>query len=170
MEKLFQKLEIEIKDCPFKLKSIEKPKKEDVENVEKSLNFIFSNDFKDFQKDIGPGNLGRVKIFGTLKNLNGQHLLFHSSRLEKLFSEQKMIHSFPMKDLIIFGQDIQYNSIYYAFKKNDETEFIYAIDHSEKSPPPKKISKSFLNFIEGFIIRMFSLIFLNRFLYWFRFF
>ena len=153
-ETLFKKLEIEMKECPFKLKSIEKPKKEDIENIEKSLNFNFSNEFKEFQKEIGPGNLGRVKIFGTLKELNGQNLIFHSSRLERLFLEQKMYHSFPMKDLIIFGQDIEYNSIYYGFKRNEKEseEFIYAIDHTYKSPPPKKISKSFLSFIQDFCI------------------
>jgi hypothetical protein len=127
-EKLFTELEIEMKDCPFKLKPVPKPTKEEIKNTENRLKFEFSEDFKEFHKQIGPGNLGRVKLFGITNELNGQNLIYACHRLGKIFEQQKMIHSFPMHELIIFGQDMEHHSIYYGWKR--EGDLIYSLGKS----------------------------------------
>jgi hypothetical protein len=127
-EKIFTELEIEMKDCPFKLKPVPKPTKEEIKNTENRLKFEFSEDFKEFHKQIGPGNLGRVKLFGITNELNGQNLIYACHRLGKIFEQQKMIHSFPMHELIIFGQDMEHHSIYYGWKR--EGDLIYSLGKS----------------------------------------
>jgi hypothetical protein len=109
----------------IQIETVPKPTKEEIEKTEKTLKFEFSEEFKEFQKQIGPGNLGRVKLFGTRDELNGQNLVFHSLRLFNIFEQQTMIHSFPMHELIIFGQDMEHHSIYYGWKK--DSDIIYSL-------------------------------------------
>ena len=74
-------------------------------------------------------------------------------RLLEKFSHPdfKLVHSFPLKKLIVFGNDIQ-EELWFGWlvgPAGNQTEFpIYALDESEKAPPPTKVASSFVEFVE----------------------
>lgn len=143
-EQVFKELKVEIKECPFKLNPLEKPKIEFIKETEKSLSFEFPKDYIDFCIQIGGGHLGNVQIFIPLKSHGHPHSIFfhtknHQNHIATAY-KNKLDDKF--KDIIIFAQETIMNN-YFGWKLG-KTE-IYSF---HKSGEIQKISKDFLTFVK----------------------
>lgn len=58
-----QQMNVVIKENPFGLASVKPGTQSDLEICSKELGFAFPQDYSNFALTIGPGTLGRVRIF-----------------------------------------------------------------------------------------------------------
>jgi hypothetical protein len=60
---LFAQMNVVVKENPFGLASVKPGTQNDIELCSKELEFTFPHDYSIFALTIGPGTLGRVRIF-----------------------------------------------------------------------------------------------------------
>lgn len=59
-----------------------------------------------------------------------------------------MAHKFDLKTLLFIAQDREHD-LWFGWKYNTEGDYtIYAVDEQPKAPPPRKVAKSFVEFVE----------------------
>jgi hypothetical protein len=88
------------------------------------------------------------RIFTLTENVGPSDLRFHSARLLNKFKTfKKKIHSFPLHELIIFGNDMEHD-LWFGWKKSSKSYEIYCVDENEEAPPPMKVCDNFVEFLE----------------------
>merc|ERR1712137_219354 len=155
METFFADNNITIKGLPFGLSEALKPTREDIDlvNTEFSeLGFTLPEDYANFCIAHGGGTLGRVKIFTPYGNtLNALDLRFQTYRLKNKFEdpEFQILHSFPMKNLIVFAVDvIQHMWFGWCYGVEKHAGKILVFQEDSRGPPPSHIADTFTEFLE----------------------
>ena len=114
-----------MKKLPISVKSLNKELKRNdsviptlslfTREIQPEILSILSEDFITFSCKFGGGILGRLRLFTVHEFVNSQDLRFQTLRLRN--------HCGMPEDYVVFGQDIEWNAIYYAFYKKK----IYAV-------------------------------------------
>eukprot|EP01121_Diplochlamys_sp_Union-15-3_P019353 TRINITY_DN727_c0_g1_i1.p1 TRINITY_DN727_c0_g1~~TRINITY_DN727_c0_g1_i1.p1 ORF type:complete len:218 (-),score=48.21 TRINITY_DN727_c0_g1_i1:17-628(-) len=144
---------IERKSVPFGLPPVEIAKSQQIKECSEELSFVFPTDYENFALQIGPGTLGRCRIYCPTASYSVPDLRFQTSLLKTHFSDPDLASKlvFPIHDSIVFAQDIHENYLFVwlreAAAKGDYT--IYCLDRSNalKVKPPR-VAKTFLQFVE----------------------
>jgi len=159
----FQKHSVNLKESPFGLAPVEKPSTEQVLECEKELNFRFPEDYKNFLLEMGPGVLGRCRVYGPTGSMSVLiDPRLQTGRLRNKFqqSEFTKVHSFDLNDLVVFAQETRMN-LWFGWKASKapfhistssspslSLEYsIYCFDEQPCAPPPRKICDNFEDFV-----------------------
>lgn len=145
---LFKDLQVQVLECPFKLKPLEKPKVEIIQENEKNLKFDFPKEYVEYCSQIGGGHLGHIQIFMPLEYHGHPHSLFFHTRKHQnhIANKYKNKLDTQFEEIIIFAQDtVKY--IYFGWKKGKNDVYSF-----HQSGDINKISSSFLSFVKEYCL------------------
>jgi len=151
---IFQELNVEMCKVPFSLKQVEKAEVNDIQECENEFGTTFPRDYCAFCCEIGAGSLGRVRIYCPTRRVGLSDPRIQNGRLKNRFSndDYSTVHSFPMDDLIVIGQDLS-EDFWFGFRKSylllEEPDFkVYCFDETSNAPPPRIVANNFTEFVK----------------------
>eukprot|EP01130_Rhizamoeba_saxonica_P012927 TRINITY_DN5490_c0_g1_i1.p1 TRINITY_DN5490_c0_g1~~TRINITY_DN5490_c0_g1_i1.p1 ORF type:complete len:213 (-),score=35.92 TRINITY_DN5490_c0_g1_i1:44-682(-) len=148
---LFQDLQIRRVENPRGLRDMTPPEPHDATKVSDELNIIFPEDYLTFSSSLGPGVLGRIRIYCPMPLINFADLRTHAGRFTAMVEKEdyQTVHKFPMEQLVIFAQDI-HDNLWFAWRRdygNNGNHCIYCFDENPEADPPKKVADDFREFV-----------------------
>mmetsp|Transcript_8509 Transcript_8509/g.14354 ORF Transcript_8509/g.14354 Transcript_8509/m.14354 type:complete len:141 (+) Transcript_8509:3-425(+) len=87
--------------------------------------------------------------------MNAQDLRFQTYRLQNKFEDEtfQILHSFPMKNLIVFGLDIPEHMWFgWCYGVEKHAGKIFCFQEDNRGPPPTYVADSFTEFLEELAI------------------
>ena len=174
----FDTHQIERREPPFGMPAIEPSTEHDVASCVADfahLAFELPHDYVAFSMQIGPGTLGRARMyarslqhdsigssgqvsdcsshrFGPCAAMKGSDLRMHTLRYHDTVTRPtyRRVHSVPLERMILFAQDVEHG-LWFAWRAaaaggaNDYA--VYYLQDDNKAPPPRRLADSFSEFV-----------------------
>ena len=161
MERLEKDKGVTWKANPFNLPGMAPPSVQDIakglQDLEQSTSFYPPSSFVAFSAQVGPGTIGRCRIYVPSASFGFHDMRMHAYRLAEKFRHfPARHHSFRLDQLVAFAQDVE-EDLWFGWLRSDEPKQltpsladipIYCFDESEDADPPIKIAQSFQEWVE----------------------